>query len=69
MKQYLSLFGLLWLLSACTPNSHVEFDPKQGDRVDYWVQTKANIDIGGRVFTQYSNSLMHYEVIETSPTL
>ncbi|MCE9791877.1 hypothetical protein LZ659_09735 [Shewanella indica] len=69
MKQYLSLFGLLWLLSACTPNSHVEFDPKQGDRVDYWVQTKANIDIGGRVFTQYSNFLMHYEVIETSPTL
>lgn len=69
MKQYLSLFGLLWLLSACTPNSHVEFDPKKGDQVDYWVQAKATIDIGGRQFTQDSNSLMRYEVIETSPAL
>ncbi|MBO2685606.1 hypothetical protein [Shewanella algae] len=69
MKQYLSLFGLLWLLSACSPNSHVEFDPKKGDQVDYWVQAKATIDIGGSQFTQDSNSLMRYEVIETSPAL
>lgn len=43
--------------------------PKKGDQVDYWVQAKATIDIGGRQFTQDSNSLMRYEVIETSPAL
>lgn len=69
MKRYLSLFSLLWLLCACTPNTHVEFTPSKGDKADYWVQSSIEVKLGSHTLHQHSSAMMHYEVTDVSPTL